>query len=290
MKKLLFALTAPALFAAVSCTSVALEKNADKTAQSTKVTESIIAIPNARTTTAHQAGVLYGKLYEPCDGARHPAIIASHGYNGSFADFAEDGAYFAKNGFVAFSYDFAGGSTRSKSTGASTDMTLLTEKQDLHTVIDYIRGLESVDGNRLYLLGASQGGLVSALTAEEVPDIRAIALYYPAFCIPDDWRRQYPAGAQLPETVDFWGLRLGKRFIETATALTVTTATGSYAKPVLIIHGTEDKIVSLSYAEEAQKRYPSARLVVLNGEGHGFSPAAAAKARELVLEHFKQAE
>lgn len=288
MRNILFGIAAPMLLTAISCTSVS-QKTTSAETQKAKVDERIITIPNERTTSESKAGILYGKIYEPCDEERHPAVILSHGYNGCFTDFADDCLFFAENGFIAFSYDFAGGSMRSKSTGRTTDMTLQTEKQDLLTVIEYIRNLENVDANQLFLLGGSQGGLVTALAAEEEAEaIRAITLYYPAFCIPDDWRKQYPKGAKIPKTVDFWGLRLGKGFIESATALDVNEATGKYAKPVLIIHGTNDNIVQLSYAQAAQKNYQNAKLVVLPGEGHGFSPNGAAQARKMVLDYMQK--
>lgn len=257
--------------------------------QNTKINSQIISIPNERTSSKKKTGILYGKLYEPCDGLRHPAVILSHGYNGSFTDFNDDCYFFAKNGFVAFAYDFAGGSVRSNSSGKTTDMTLQTEKQDLLTVIDYIRGLENVYENKLFLLGGSQGGLVTALVADERPElISAVSLYFPAFCIPDDWRKQYPDGTKIPKMLDFWGLRLGSGFIEDAIALDLETSIGKYSGPVLIIHGTNDNIVPLSYAQEAEKKYSDARLVTLTGEGHGFSPAGAVQARKLVLEHMRQ--
>ncbi|MCR4631740.1 MAG: alpha/beta hydrolase, partial [Treponema sp.] len=130
----------------------------------------------------------------------------------------------------------------------------------------------------------------SSLVADEIPDrIKALALYYPAYCIPDDWRKQFPEGSEIPETMNFWGLDLGKKFFEVATALHVEECTGKYTGPVLIIHGTQDNIVPLSYAQDAQKRFPNAQLEIFEGEGHGFSPQAGYKARDLVLAHAKKA-
>ncbi len=234
-------------------------------------------------------GSLYGKLYVADDGKRHPALIISHGYNGSNEDFSEDCHYFAQNGIAAFAYDFAGGSTRSKSSGKTTDMTLLSEKDDLLTVLDYIRSLDCVDSSKIFLLGGSQGGLISALVADERPDaIRALALYFPALCIPDNWREKYPEGSKIPDVIDFWGMRLGRPFVETANEIDIAKQTGHFDRPVLIVHGDRDAIVPLSYAEDAAKRYPDAGLSVLKGEGHGFRPEGAAQARTLVLQHIQK--
>ncbi|MCH5291650.1 MAG: alpha/beta fold hydrolase [Treponema sp.] len=228
---------------------------------------------------------IYGKMFFPKDEEKHPVIIFSHGYNGSHNDFFDDCRFFAKNGYIAYSYDFCGGSARSSSSGRTTDMTLLTEKSDLLAVIDYFSAMENADSSRIYLLGGSQGGLVTALAAEDVPDkVRAMALYFPAFCIPDDWRKNYPNESLVPGELSFWGMTLGRGFFAGAISMDVNKATGSYGGNVLIIHGDMDDIVPLRYAQEAQKRYANASLKVLKGERHGFSPAAAAQARKMVLE------
>ena len=46
----------------------------------------------------------------------------------------------------------------------------------------------------------------------------------------------------------------------------------SYKGPVLIVHGTDDRIVSIDYAQKAQTAYGnSCTLKIIPGAGHGFS-------------------
>lgn len=47
---------------------------------------------------------------------------------------------------------------------------------------------------------------------------------------------------------------------------------GRYERPVLIIHGDADVVVPVEYSHAAVKAYRDARLIVLEGEGHGFKP------------------
>lgn len=42
----------------------------------------------------------------------------------------------------------------------------------------------------------------------------------------------------------------------------------------MIIHGTSDNIVPISYSERAVTTFPNARLVVIDGAGHGFTGKA----------------
>lgn len=232
---------------------------------------------------------IYGKLYKPAEEGVYPIIIMSHGYNGCHADFADECNYYAKNGFIAYAYDFSGGSTRSKSVGKSTDMTIFTEKEDLLTVLDYIKNMDNVDKERTFLFGGSQGGLVTSLVAEESKDIvNSMILYYPALNIPDDWRRNYATEDGIPDTVDFWGLKLGKNFFTAIRDFQTFDNIGSFEKDILIIYGDKDAIVPLSYMEKAEKHYKNAELIILPGEAHGFTPAGGKTAMEMVLEFMKK--
>ena len=227
---------------------------------------------------------IYGKIYYPEKEGKYPAVIMSHGYNGINADFVNECVYFAENGYVAYAFDFCGGSTRSQSSGASTDMTIFTEKEDLLTVFNHIQSLEYVDPEQMFLFGGSQGGLVTTLVAEELQTkVKGMMLYFPALNIPDDWRKNYATEAAIPETVDFWGLKLGKNFFMSMRDFYTFENIGSYPNDVLIIYGDKDAIVPYSAMEQAQKTYQSVELVVLPNEGHGFSPAAGKKAREMLL-------
>lgn len=234
---------------------------------------------------------IYGRLFFPgmSTAEKRPVVIFSHGYNGSHADFIAECRYFIDQGFLAFTYDFCGGSTRSRSSGKSTDMTIFTEKEDLLAVIDYLSTLDQVDSENIFLLGGSQGGLVTALAAEERPQqVKAMVLYFPAFNIPDDWRRNYPSEAQIPETVDFWGLMLGKEFFTSMRRFHVYDHIGSFSGPVLILYGDKDAIVPLSACKKAAEEYAQAELVILPGEGHGFSPAGAKTAMEKAFAFMKE--
>ena len=45
----------------------------------------------------------------------------------------------------------------------------------------------------------------------------------------------------------------------------------AYDKDLLILHGDRDGIVDVSYSKRAAEQYPSAKLEILPGAGHGFS-------------------
>lgn len=228
---------------------------------------------------------IYGKLYRPDAAGVFPLVILSHGYNSCHADLAAECQFFAQNGFIAYAYDFCGGSTRSRSSGRTVDMTLFSEKSDLLCVYDELSLLEGVDRQRIYLFGASQGGMVSAMAAAELQgNIAGMALYFPAFCIPDDWRAKYPTLDDLPDSIPFWGMDLGPEFVRSIHDFQVYDTIGSYTGKVLIISGDNDQIVKVPYVTQADATYKNCELIILPGEGHGFSPAGNQFAREKCLD------
>lgn len=230
---------------------------------------------------------IYGRIYTPIADGKFPAIILSHGYNGSHNDFISECNYYAQNGYIAYAFDFCGGSVNSKSTRATTDMTIFTEKSDVLAIFNYISTLDNVDKSNIFLFGGSQGGLVSALVAADLKEcVKAVAFYYPALCIADNWREKYPDIDQIPETNDLWGMKLGKNFFLTIRDLYPLDEIGTYEGNALIVHGDKDTIVSLDYSKRAVEIYKNANLITIPGEGHGFTPTGGNTAKNYVLDFF----
>ena len=46
---------------------------------------------------------------------------------------------------------------------------------------------------------------------------------------------------------------------------------GTFSKDVLILHGSNDMIVKISYSEKAVETYPHATLITIDGANHGFN-------------------
>lgn len=237
----------------------------------------------------HNGRVSDASVYAPecADGEKLPVVIISHGYNGCGSDHESTARALAAAGICAVTHTFCGGSTRDKSGFPTGSMTLFTECEDLEAVIDAVKKTDLADGGRIALYGESQGGLVTALTAAKRADeIAAVGLLYPAFCIPDNWRAAFPNVRDIPESVDFWGMRLGRDFFVTLRGIDVWGTVGRYGGRVLIMHGTDDRVVPLEYAERAARTYRNARLTVYEGEGHGFSHDGVRRVNAELAEFF----
>lgn len=215
---------------------------------------------------------LYGEAFIPRTPGKHPAVVLSHGYNGTHMGFYAMVDTLAKLGYVCYCYDFAGGSVHSRSEGHTEEMTLFTERQNLLDVIDMVRSWDCVDTENVFLLGESQGGCVSALAAPYAAGkINSIVLVYPALCIPDDGFALFPTRENVPDTVTIMGMRLGRVFYEPFyDDFDIYKEIAGYQGDVLIIHGTEDSLVKPEYAALASNVYDHCELHLIFGAGHGF--------------------
>lgn len=208
--------------------------------------------------------------YRPDGLDKYPVVIFSHGYNGHKSDFEISAKYFAENGIGAVCHTFCGGSTRDESGFGTRNMTLFTEEEDLTAIVNEVK--QWTETEKIFLFGASQGGMVSAMTAENMEeDIQGLILLYPAFCILDNWQERFPKEEDIPDCEELWGMMLGRRFFEAIHGLKLRQLIGKYSNNVLIMHGTEDVVVPYAYAEWAEKTYRNARLETFAHEGHGFS-------------------
>ena len=220
----------------------------------------------------HHDRTVDGTFYMPEGKKQFPVVIFSHGYNGYKTDFDRSARYFAANGTGAFCYTFCGGSMRDQSGFPTTEMTLFTEKEDLEAVIAELKIWDCVATENVYLFGASQGGMVSALAAEEKQaDIAGLILLYPAFCIADNWNERFKNSEDIPDQEELWGMTLGRKFFESIRNFNIKEQIGKFGKNVLMMHGAEDQIVPLDYSIRASEWYKNARIEVFQKEGHGFS-------------------
>ena len=239
---------------------------------------------------------IYGLLYLP-EGrtGKLPTVIFSHGLAGTNASVAAYTRVLATQGYACYCFDFCGGAPSNRSDGETTEMSIFTEQDDLEAVMENLLGQEYVDAENLFLMGTSQGGMVSALTAAAHPEkVRGLVLLYPAFCIPDDMTALFPSFTDVPEIYYFRWLNLGRPYFEHLYGFDPYAVIGNYEKEVLILHGDSDGIVPVSYSHRAVEAYPSARLETFRGAGHGFYgndfETAAGFILEYMSEHLNQAK
>ena len=238
-----------------------------------------------------------GTEYRP-EGDDLPIAIVCHGFMAWQDTVRHYAVLLAEMGYAAYCFDFNGGSVmRSKSDGKTTEMSVLTEVKDLEAVIDHLRTLPYVNKDRIFLMGCSQGGFVSALVgAKNKYPIEKLCLFYPALCIPDDVRagrmmRTKFDPDNVPETMRCGPMKVGKCYAMDVMRMDSFEEIKAYTGRVCIVHGTSDKIVDVSYAKRAEEVYKNTvpagmsegervRLHIIDGGAHMFSKKHDAIAME----------
>lgn len=218
------------------------------------------------------------------EGDNLPIAIVSHGFMANLGTVKHYARLLASLGYAAFCFDFCGGCvTLGKSDGRTTEMSVFTEVEDLLSVIEYAKGLSYTDASRITLMGCSQGGFVSAITASRLKDeVEDLILFFPALCIPDDARRGQLMMAKfdpnnVPEIFRCGPMKLGRRYATDVLNLDPFELIKDHCGDVMIVHGTADRIVDIDYSRRAKSVYEarscgsSVIMHEIEGAGHIFS-------------------
>lgn len=233
---------------------------------------------------------IYGKMFRPECPGKLPAVVCSHSSSLTHEAMKGYAEKLAEAGYAAYCFDFCGGSEDSQSSGSTDSMTVFTEVEDLRAVVAMVKQIDYVDSARVVLLGSSQGGLVSAILAEQLQDaVASMVLFYPAFNIPElvsmfsgmgngswgngswgdgSWGNGSWGGGSMGSMMS-----MSDKFIDTIKDYDVWSNIGTYSRPVCIVHGTSDFIVPISNSEKAVQLYPHAELHPIEGANHGFNEA-----------------
>lgn len=221
---------------------------------------------------------LRGKMTVPVltdKNAKIPMAVLTHGFTSSYNDMNEMAEGLGKHGIASVRFNLTGTET---SDGEYVNTTLGTQKEDILNVLAWVKTLDFVDTDNLFLCGKSQGSFCSAWAALDCEDeINALILWYPALCIPDDYRAGNVMGKtwdpeNIPEQVNIMGpYTLSRKMIEEGCAIHPNEDFIGFKKPVLIIHGDADNIVPYHYAEELAALYGDAEYHLISGAGHGFN-------------------
>lgn len=229
-------------------------------------------------------GELYTIVQKPqmASDAKLPVIIICHGFGSDcnrplLKAIAND---VVEQGMIAVRFDFNG---CGQSDGLFQNMTVPNEIDDLKHVIEWVK-LQPWTKN-ISLVGHSQGGVVVSMTAGELGagEIKCEALLAAAAVLRDDAIRGNTQGAtydpynlqgdyvDLTRRMDGESLKLGKNYILTAMNLPIYETAANYTGPVLILHGTHDRIVPYTYSERYHEKLINSQIRLISDENHTFS-------------------
>ncbi len=221
---------------------------------------------------------IYGILYTPQGvTGKRPLCIMSHGFGGTHANSYDYCPALAELGYMVYAFDFCGGGNFSRSDGATTQMSVLTECRDLEAVLDHFLARDDINRSRICLMGDSQGGLVTALVAaKRTDDIERICLFYPALNIPDIIAGYIGSLDKAPELFPLSGVMVGYPYFADIWPLvgSVYDRIRTFRGKVLLIQGSADTTVPQSVSDRAasDEIYGSrCEYHVISGADHVFA-------------------
>ena len=238
-------------------------------------------------------GRIYGVANIVDKNKKSPLVILSHGLSANHSSLYPYAERLVKEGYSTYAFDFPGGSNSHLPNKSSTDtfgMSVITEKDALESVLAAAKNWSFVDKEQIYLLGESQGGLVTALAGcEHSDEIAGEILLYPAFNIPDEVHKAFDKLEDVPEENDINGwITVGKKYAEDVWDLDAYKLISDYKGRVIIIHGDKDDIVDVSYAEKADEVLENCEFHIINGAYHGFGGEDFESAMEFILQYLKK--
>ena len=227
--------------------------------------------------TSRGANRIYGQLFTPQGvKGRMPLCIMSHGFGGTHNNAHDYSEAMAQLGYMTYAFDFCGGGNYSRSDGETTQMSVLTECDDLEAVLDYFLSRNDVDHSRICLMGDSQGGLVTALTAaRRADDVERICLFYPALNIPDMLYDYLGTLDRAPAAFPIGSVMVGNCYFADVWPLIgrVYDEIGAFRGKVLLVQGSADTTVPLASSDKAAYEVYGAQCEyhVIAGAGHVFA-------------------
>lgn len=233
---------------------------------------------------------LYGIAYIPETEEKVPLVIFGHELGATHRSGIPYAEELASLGTAVYTFDFRGGSVSSRSDGSTVGMSVMTEAADMEAVLLSAQEWEFVDPDRIALMGASQGGMASAVAASRHADeFSGLILLYPALLVRDAVREEFASLDDIPEKFNFNGwIMVAKNYAADVWDYDVYGEMEHFKQPVLILHGNRDGIVDLSYSQQAEESYPDAELHILRGAGHGFYGSSFDEAMEYILAYLQE--
>lgn len=178
-----------------------------------------------------------------------------------------------KKGIASLTMDFGG---HGKSQGKKVNMTIAKEIEEGKAVYDYACRLPYV--KNISILGHSQGGVVASMLAGELAkegrEPHKLILLAPGSVIKEACRGGGFFGARFdpknpPEYIRCFKIfKLGREYLTQTQQLDIFGTSANYQRPVCIIHGTQDHIVSVNCSKKYNEIYQHSELHLIEGETH----------------------
>ena len=232
---------------------------------------------------------LRGMMHIPEHGAEKiPFVVLFHGFCDDRNEInfvhTELSRRLCEAGIGSVRFDFAGSG---ESDGRFEDMTVSGEVQDGCAILDYVRGLDFVDIDRIAIHGLSMGGCVASMVAGlRNDDVCALSLWCPAPDVVYNLQKHKElCGIDAHDVeekgcIDSEGLKVGLNFYLDALKLDPFAVAAGFTKNVNLVHGDADITASIDCSRRYKEIYGDrAQFLTVHGAEHRFKSFDFRRAR-----------
>ena len=194
---------------------------------------------------------IFGRLWLPADfdeNSQYTTVVMCHGNNGN-SDFWDKvfAPAIAREGYVCYAIDCRSAFDGKRDYSTPNDdhvATVSTYTRDVRIATEFVRGMNFVDQEHVYLMGQSMGGMAVQAAAAQIPDeIAGLIVLYGMI------------GDASKALID--------NYDEVAAA--------PYANgEVLFMGGTLDSACSFENIEQNMALYENSTMVLISGARHGY--------------------
>ncbi|MDD4211850.1 MAG: alpha/beta fold hydrolase [Bacilli bacterium] len=214
-----------------------------------------------------QNRVLRGYLDHP-EGANR-CVVMLHGYTGNKT---EHNGYFRtmsrllnEQGIASLRMDY---SCNGESDGEFYEFSYLEAIEDAKLMLQTAKNFPGIE--TISLMGFSMGGAIAALVCNEIA-IDRLLLWSPAGTMYQKMKERFDAAPKMENGhVYSAGFELSGELIDSMADIDPFRECESFEKPVLVIHGRQDKAVPYLTGVTYTVKFPNSRLHIVNESGHGY--------------------
>ncbi len=227
---------------------------------------------------------LVGVLHYGEGGKPGPCLIACHGFvgtktGGSRRFILEFAQYAVEHNLSVFRFDFAG---CGDSEGKFVDLTIASELEDLQAAIDVVSTKVGIDSQRIGVFGQCLGAVTAIRAGSRDPRVHKVVAWAPFAnfanallgLVGEEAFQILQQGGEAEFIYRGQLFQCGPRILSESSNLDMFEEMDQIHKPLLVIHGTEDSVVSITEVEKlidfAQGTPGEKKLVVIEGAHHSF--------------------
>ena len=227
---------------------------------------------------------LRGKLEKP-EKTPCPLVLMLHGFGADSGIFDQLSSHLLPKGYACLRFDFNG---HGRSQGVFSCMNVWNEIEDAAVFLQYAMGLDFV--TEIYVVGHSQGGVVSGMLAGLYPDaVKRLVMLAPAASLQTDaleghcmWGRfdpdHIPPAVMVDDRHEVGGL-----YFRMAKLLPLYETTAQFKGKALVMFGGKDEVVHREAAEKYMQGFENGEFCFYPGLNHGMGgPEQMEMARKLV--------